>query len=139
FTLEALHVNHQLSPNANAWARFCRALAREAGVRLRVVKVDVPRGNSVERAARDARYAALYACRPDHIVLAHNRDDQAETVLLQLLRGAGVKGLAAMPRVRSLERQPPVVRPLLHVTRAEIERHAKRRGLEWIEDESNAD
>ncbi len=136
FELEALHVNHQLSPNAASWARVCRALCRARGVRCRVVKVDVVRGNSVERAARDARYRALRGTRADHIVLAHNRDDQAETVLLQLLRGAGVKGLAAMAEARE-DVSPSLLRPLLDMTRSEIERYAKRRKLEWIEDESN--
>ena len=101
FRLETLHVNHRLSPNANAWARFCTKLSRKLGVRASVVEVNVARGNSTERAAREARYEALLASRADYVVLAHNRDDQAETVLMQLLRGAGVKGLAAMLLVRS--------------------------------------
>lgn len=138
--LETLHVNHQLSPNAGAWARFCKAASRKLGVSARVVKVDVARGNSVERAAREARYEALLGSRADHVVLAHNRDDQAETVLLQLLRGAGVKGLAAMASVRATrDSGTSILRPLLAVPRADIERYAKRRGLEWIEDESNTD
>lgn len=140
FRLETLHVNHQLSPNANAWARFCRDLSRKLEVRARTVKVDVRRGNSIEGAAREARYDALLGSGADHIVLAHNRDDQAETVLMQLLRGAGVKGLAAMPFVRSpRESGPSILRPLLDVPRAEIQQYAKRRKLGWIEDESNAD
>lgn len=138
FELTALHVNHQLSPSAAAWARFCRAHCRARGLACRVVKVDVSTGNSIERAARDARYAALLATRADHVALAHNRDDQAETVLLQLLRGAGVKGLAAMPLVRQGGRSS-IVRPLLAVTRHDIETYARRRKLEWIEDESNSD
>jgi tRNA(Ile)-lysidine synthase len=158
FALRALHVNHQLSPNAAAWARFCRAECRIRDVPCCVVKVDVPRGNSIERAAREARYAAFAAARADRIALAHNLDDQAETVLLQLLRGAGVKGLSGMPFIRSLEsppasrlsplvsrlpppvsRLPPpaIVRPFLDTPRSEIERYAKRRKLRWIEDESN--
>src|SRR5688572_8986299 len=96
----ALHVNHQLSPNAARWAKFCRAACRERGVPCRVVKVKIVRGDSVEGAAREARYAALRASAADHVALAHNADDQAETVLLQLLRGGGVKGLAAMPARR---------------------------------------
>ena len=142
--LEALHVNHQLSPNAPAWARFCRAECRSRDVRLRVVKVDVQRANSIERAAREARYAALFATGADYVVLAHNQDDQAETVLMQLLRGAGVKGLSAMRAIRpphpsSLVAHPAIVRPLLDTARGEIERYAKRRKLRWIEDESNDD
>lgn len=143
--LSALHVNHQLSPNAARWAAFCRSHCRRLGIPLRVVKVDVARGNSTEAAARRARYAALRAAAADFIVLAHNRDDQAETVLLNLLRGAGVRGLAAMPVLR---RQPSmtvraarasVVRPLLDVPRSEIERYARTRQLDWVEDESNSD
>ena len=153
FELRVLHVNHQLSPNATRWARFCRAICTRRGIACRVVKVTVTRGNSVERAAREARYAALDAVPSDFVVLAHNADDQAETVLLQLLRGAGVKGLAAMPFVRPRRSQPrrarsdrkrvkhpsPVVRPLIDLPRADIERYARERKLEWIEDESNAD
>ncbi|MES2561473.1 MAG: tRNA lysidine(34) synthetase TilS [Pseudomonadota bacterium] len=144
--LNALHVNHQLSAHAAAWAQFCRIRCADLGVRLRVVKVEVTRGNSVERAARDARYAALRACAADWIVLAHNADDQAETVLLQLFRGAGVKGLAAMPFIASNSSPgvrgratAPLLRPLLDVPRAQIEQYAAANNLQWIDDESNTD
>lgn len=139
FHLSGVHVNHQLSANAPQWARFCRALCRARGIPLRVAKVTVPRGDSVEATARDARYEAFRGLRADYIVLAHNQDDQAETLLLQLLRGAGVKGLAAMPLVRVEDRGPRIVRPLLDVSRGEIERYARQRKLDWIEDESNVD
>ena len=136
--LSAIHVDHQLSPNAGAWAAFCRRVCRVRGVPLRVVKVRVARGNSTEAAARDARYAAYRACRADVIALAHNQDDQVETLLLRLLRGAGVKGLAGMPHTRR-DGMLRVVRPLLDVPRLQIERYAVRRGLQWVEDESNTD
>jgi tRNA(Ile)-lysidine synthase len=150
FRLSALHVNHQLSPNAPRWAAFCRELCRTQGIALRTVKVRVRRGDSVEAAARTARYDVFGRLRADHVALGHNQDDQAETLLLQLLRGAGVKGLAAMPLARIENRgsriegkgrilNPGILRPLLHTPRAEIERYARRRGLEWVEDESNAD
>jgi len=159
FRLSALHINHQLSPNAGRWAAFCRSLCRARGIPFRVVKVRVPRGNSVEAAARAARYEAFAGATADYIVLAQHQDDQAETVLLQLLRGAGVKGLAAMPLLRKAEgrRQkaegkskkaghpssfilhPSILRPLLDVTRAEIEAYARKRKLKWVEDESNQD
>jgi len=100
FELAALHVNHQINPAAAKWARFCRDYCRQLGVPLTVVKVNVPREASLEAAARKARYAAFAALPADFIVLAHNLDDQAETMLLQLLRGAGVKGLSAMPEIR---------------------------------------
>lgn len=155
--VSALHVNHGLSPNAKRWEAFCRRLCRARGVPLACVKVRVAHGarEGVEAAARAARYAAFRAARADYVVLAHHQDDQAETLLLQLLRGAGLKGLAAMPLVRreegaaakgqqgaggSTRAAPPrILRPLLEVTRGEILDYAKRRGLKWIEDESNAD
>ncbi|MBI4195324.1 MAG: tRNA lysidine(34) synthetase TilS [Betaproteobacteria bacterium] len=151
FGLAAVHVNHQISPNASRWARFCREACRARDVPLRTVKVVVPRGDSVEAAARAARYDVFHRLRADFVVLAHTQNDQAETVLLQLLRGAGVKGLAAMPLLRKAEGKrsldhpssfilhPSILRPLLDVPRGEIERYARERNLEWIEDESNAD
>jgi tRNA(Ile)-lysidine synthase len=155
YRLSALHVNHQLSPNAGRWSAFCRGLCRERGIPFRAVRVSVPRGDSVEDAARVARYAAFARQSADYVVLAQHQDDQAETVLLQLLRGAGVKGLAAMPLVRKSKVEsrkskgnpspithhssPAILRPLLEVTRAEIETYARKRGLKWIEDESNQD
>jgi tRNA(Ile)-lysidine synthase len=161
FKLSAIHVNHQLSPNALRWARFCRALCRARGISLRTAKVTLPRGDSVEAAARAARHEIFRTLRADYVVLAHNQDDQTETLLLQLLRGAGVKGLAAMPllkdegaTIRAEDRarknasgasrvtgqsSPAILRPLLEVPRSEIERYARRRKLEWVEDESNTD
>jgi len=143
YGLACLHVNHGISPNAAAWARFCRHLAAEYGLPCRVKKVDLAPYRSLGRegAARAARYAAFDAERTDFVVLAQHRDDQAETVLLQLLRGAGLSGLAAMPvvsRARGASR-PVLLRPLLDVPRADIEAYARERGLQWIEDESNVD
>lgn len=155
FRVSAIHVNHQISPNANRWAAFCRRLCRARGVALTTVTVPVPRGNSLEAAARAARYSAFRELAADYVVLAHNQDDQAETLLLQLLRGAGAKGLAAMPLLRKQDERrktqggrkarssatgdpdPGILRPLLAVPRAEILTYARARGLRWIEDESN--
>jgi len=138
--ISAIHVNHQISPHAGRWAAFCRRLCRDFGVKLRVVKVDVTRGNSTEAAARKARYAVFAASGADMLVLAHNRDDQAETVLLQLLRGAGPRGLAAMPLLRPATADlPSVLRPLLGVPRKTIAAHAQHYRLQWVEDDSNRD
>lgn len=137
FELAALHVNHQINPAAGRWAAFCRAFCRRHGVALTVVRVPVPRGDSLEAAARAARYRAFAALPADFVVLAHHLDDQAETVFLQLLRGAGVKGVSAMPVASRLT--PSILRPLLEIPRSEIEAYARRRKLEWIEDDSNAD
>ncbi|MBI3045834.1 MAG: tRNA lysidine(34) synthetase TilS [Betaproteobacteria bacterium] len=152
--LSALHVNHQLSPNAARWAAFCRRLCGAHGIPFVSVKVKVARGDSLEAAARAARYAVFARQDCDFVALAHHRDDQVETLFLQLLRGAGVKGLAAMPLVRKAEGgrrkangaspithhpSPAILRPLLDVTRQEILEYAKKRKLKWIEDESNQD
>ncbi|SIT42606.1 tRNA(Ile)-lysidine synthase [Paraburkholderia piptadeniae] len=142
----AFHIHHGLSPNADDWLAHCKAFARERGVEFASLHVDVQRaaGVSIEAAARDARYRALDALCAQHRVqvlwLAQHADDQAETVLLQLLRGAGLAGLAAMAP-EHLPSGAPVtrVRPLLHLLRAQLERYAHARDLRWIDDESNAD
>ncbi|BBH31604.1 tRNA(Ile)-lysidine synthetase [Pseudomonas sp. St290] len=102
--------------------------------------MQVQPGASIERAARDARYGAFVAAlRSNEVLLtAQHRDDQAETLLFRLLRGAGVRGLAAMPRQRPLG-QGCLLRPLLDVSRAELEAYATQQGLSWIEDPSNDD
>ena len=139
--LHAVHVHHGLSPNAQAWAEFCERRCAALGVPLAIARVDVERGSGdgLESAARAARYA-VFAARPQPIVaLAQHRDDQAETVLLQLARGTGLKGLAAMPELRALGASAvSIFRPLLAIGRPAILAHARERGLEWIEDESNA-
>jgi tRNA(Ile)-lysidine synthase len=142
FRVSALHVNHQLSAHAARWSAFCRDLCRRRGIPYESVRVKVRRGDSLEAAARDARYAAFAGQRCDFVVLAHHRDDQVETLLLQLLRGAGVKGLAGMPPVRKAEgrrQKASILRPLLDVTREEILDYARARKLTWVEDESNQD
>jgi len=139
FQLAALHVNHQLSPYAGRWAEFCRRWCALRGVPLTVVEVTVPRtAASLEAAAREVRYRVFSEQPADFMVLAHHVDDQAETVLLQLLRGAGVKGLSAMPLHRPARpAAPALLRPLLETPRAAIEAFAHRHALVWVEDESN--
>jgi len=138
--LDAIHIHHGLSPNADAWAAFCADYCRELGILLHIRHVDVAldAGDGLEAAARKARYAA-FAEQPDAcLALAQHRGDQAETVILNLLRGAGVLGAAAMlPEHR---RGPlRLLRPLLSETRADIETYAENNGLRWITDESNDD
>ncbi len=143
YRVSCLHVNHGISPNAAEWARFCRRLAAGYGLRCRVRRVDLAPYRSLGRegAARAARYAAFRTERADFVVLAQHRDDQAETVLLQLLRGSGLPGLAAMPAVSAPGpvAGPALLRPMLDVARVDIEAYARARGLRWIEDETNAD
>ena len=131
----AAHIHHGLSPNADRWARFCRRLCKQLGVPLTVRRVRVAKRN--EAAAREARYAALAKLPFDVLALAHQLDDQAETVLMNLLRGAGPRGARGMPQRASFHGRA-LVRPLLDVPREAIAAYAREHRLKWVEDESNA-
>jgi tRNA(Ile)-lysidine synthase len=156
FSLSAIHVNHGLSPNAGEWSSFCRRLCRSSGIPLKIVRLKISKapGASLEAIAREERYRIFKKLKADYVVLAQHLDDQAETLLLQLLRGAGVKGLGGMPVVRNpanvgertaetgffiSTRGPQILRPMLEVARREIEEHAREHALQWITDESNED
>jgi tRNA(Ile)-lysidine synthase len=138
--LAAIHVHHGLSPNADAWATFCSGYCEQLGIPLTIrhVAVDTSSGLGLEAAARAARYAAFAECAGDSLVLAQHRGDQAETVLLNLLRGTGVTGAAGMPVERRFGGLR-LLRPLLDISRAEIESYASAEGLAWVDDESNTD
>lgn len=165
FSLAALHIDHQISPHSRDWEKFCAALCAARGIPYTSVQVALDyRGSGTEAAAREARYRVFARQSADFIALAQNQDDQVETLLLQLLRGAGVKGLSAMPVTRSgwaraktkteVEKAgnaslgspliacfppPTIIRPLLTVPRSEILAYAQARDLRWIDDESNQD
>jgi tRNA(Ile)-lysidine synthase len=135
----AIHVHHGLSRNADAWAGFCRSLCKKLGIPFEVKRVRVRMvGQGLEAAAREARYEAFKAADADVIALAHNLDDQAETVLMNLLRGAGARGASGMAE-RSRLGAKTLWRPLLGTSRSSIEKYAREKKLKWIEDESNAD
>ena len=139
YRLSAFHVNHGLSPNAGDWQRLCSAFCLELGIPFKAVRVKVQKqGRGLEAAARDARRAAFMNLRADAIALAHQLDDQAETVLFNLLRGAGLEGASGMRALGELGGKT-LLRPLLEVPRSAILAYAKANRLEWIEDESNAD
>ncbi|MFZ5485382.1 MAG: tRNA lysidine(34) synthetase TilS [Pseudomonadota bacterium] len=137
--LSAVHVHHGLSAQADAWAAHCAETCARLGVPLETVRVRVvPTGHGLEAAAREARYRVFKTCAADALVLAHHRDDQAETVLLRLLRGAGVAGLAGMAEDRAWPGLR-ILRPLLDVSRATLEACARAAGWSYVEDPSNAD
>lgn len=142
FALRALHVHHGLQPAAQGWARHALAQARQLRVPCEVLRVRVARsrGESLEAAARAARYRALaQELRPQELLLtAHHQEDQLETVLLALMRGSGVHGLGAMAPVVPWS-GTLLLRPLLSVGRARLEHFGIERGLRWIEDPSNED
>jgi tRNA(Ile)-lysidine synthase len=143
----ALHVHHGLQDAADDWDRFCEALCAQwqVGYFVRRVAVQQAAGEGVEAAARRARYAALAAMCADSgarlLLFAHHQDDQVETVLLRLFRGAGVAGMAGMPAMRPLDAHGGVMllRPWLAVGRDEIDAYCGANALRWIDDPSNAD
>src|SRR5262249_48737179 len=139
FPLSALHVNHGLQPDAARWAEFCASLCAAREVPFTAIALAVKAGprQSLEAAARAARYAALLAADTDVVALAHHADDQAETFLLQELRGAGPHGLAGMPAWRG--GSPALWRPFLELTRRQLHAYASARALAWVDDPSNAD
>lgn len=140
FNLYAMHVHHGLSKNADSWASFCAQLCSQLQVPLQIQHINVKATKSgLEAAARALRYRALFDFKlngqpPGYIVTAHHQGDQAETLLLQLFRGAGIKGLASMAMVYSARR---LLRPLLNTSREALQNYALAHHLTWCEDESN--
>jgi tRNA(Ile)-lysidine synthase len=141
-SLRLIHVDHGLQAASGEWSRHCARWARARRVPFVALKANVIRhgGESPEESARVARYQCLVeALEPGEIlVTAQHRDDQAETLLLQLFRGAGVSGLSGMPALAAFGPKP-IARPLLDVSRGEIEAVARKARLTWIDDPSNAD
>ncbi len=139
-SVRAIYIDHGLQAPSADWALHCEAVCEAAGVLFSNIKVDVPVGNdqSPEEAARKARYLALeqHLEAGECLLTAHHADDQAETLMLQLMRGAGVRGLAAMPERRSMG-EGFHLRPFLDVTRATLLRVAQHWKLRWVEDPSN--
>ena len=139
--LTAIHVDHQLHPDSGRWAQHCAALCKALSVPLETRRVDVePGGEGLEAAARRARYEVFESLvqADGLLLLAHHLDDQVETFFLRLMRGAGARGLSGMPASRPL-RSGHVLRPLLPHSRVELAVCAAQRGLQWVEDPSNAD
>jgi len=134
-------VHHGISAHADSWAAFCTGLCATYAIPLQIERVDISplREMGIEAAARQLRHAALARQQVDFIALAHHRDDQVETLLLQLLRGAGVRGASAMPVLKARKAAPSLLRPLLDIERGELEAYALEHGLQWVEDDSNED
>jgi len=140
--IRVCHVNHGLSKNANAWQTFAEQECTKLNLKLTVSQVNVQAQaqQSLEALARDARYQVLQSihCKPSIIITGHHSDDQAETFLLALKRGSGLKGLSAMA-TETKQAKDLLLRPLLKVSRAQIIDYAKKHDLTWVEDESNTD
>ncbi|MCG8312276.1 MAG: tRNA lysidine(34) synthetase TilS [Pseudomonadales bacterium] len=144
--IQAIHVNHGLSSEADSWQMFCQQYCQTCGVELHTAKVMVQPGarQSLEQVAREKRYQVFRAhCRADDLLLlAHHRDDQVETLLYRLMRGTGISGLRAMRDLtyhRSKSARLAIWRPMLTVCRSEILAYGQHQGLSWIEDPSNLD
>ena len=138
----AIHIDHGLDPSSEAWAVHCKNFASNLDIELEVQKVSIPANpeDGLEAAARRARYNALstYVQDGDCVLSAHHENDQAETILMNLMRRSGLAGLAGIG-ARQTFGQGMLLRPLLGVRRDELEAYAKKHRLMWIEDPSNAD
>jgi tRNA(Ile)-lysidine synthase len=134
--VKAIHIHHGLSANADSWLEHCCDFAHSLNIPIDAVKTGPlnTKSHGVEDAARRLRYAAFSKIVADHILLAHHADDQAETVMLNLLRGAGILGLGGMPRVRGR-----YIRPFLELSQSVLRKYATEHNLRWCEDESNTD
>lgn len=140
--LHAIHIDHGLHYNSSDWVTHCQQVADNLKIHFHAVQVDVKNISALglEAAAREARYHAIAGKVPtgDVVLTAQHQDDQAETLLLQLLRGSGVKGLSGMAGEFSLDGKQ-VLRPLLSITQSEILAYAERHNLVWLDDPSNTD
>lgn len=138
--LLAVHINHGISKNSDQWQKHCQQFCINLGVDFRSETVEFDRSSNLEERARTARYKVFSSLltAQDCLILGHHLDDQAETLLLQLFRGAGVDGLAAMSELGQLGLSV-LVRPFLSFSREQLEDYATLHGLTWVEDESNTD
>lgn len=139
--ITAVHVHHGLQAQAEAWTEHCRSVTQDLGVEFILLRVNAAanKGESPEEAARNARYSALKALLDagDILLVAQHLEDQLETVLLQLLRGSGLRGLSGMPERMPLGRGL-MLRPLLNVSKQAIDDYAKAHRLQWVDDPTNA-
>ena len=134
--LSAIHVHHGLSKNADNWGQVCFDECKKLDVDFsqKKINIDNSEGIGIEASARKARYQILHQLSNEFLVTAHHQNDQAETLMLQLLRGSGLKGLASMP---SYDEKRHLWRPFLKLSRDLIEEYAKNNNIRFIEDESN--
>ena len=137
--LRAVHCNHHLSKHSTEWGEFCKDLCQKLNIPYSVFDIFIENESNIEENARKKRYFSLSCDLKKNEVLctAHHQNDQAETLLLQLFRGAGVAGLASMPRSKPLGKGIHY-RPILDIEKSEIVQYAKDNRLSWVEDDSNA-
>lgn len=138
--MTAIYIHHGLQQVADDWALHCQHLCQELAIPLHITRVKVPKRASLEEAARDARYQAFSELLKtgDVLFTAQHQNDQAETLMFRLVRGAGVRGLAGIPKQRKLG-LGELVRPLLSFTHKQLKDYALANALQWIEDPTNQD
>lgn len=136
--LTALHINHGLHQEADSWQEFCQQQCKRIGVSFESVKVHLESDRNIEKSARDLRYQ-VFAERlgsNELLLTGHHANDQAETVLFRMMRGAGLRGLSGMPGKRALGRGY-LIRPLIRLRKSKLLEMATQRSLDWVEDSSN--
>lgn len=140
FTLTAAHINHGISVNAATWEKFCSNYCRTLGIELHIIQHKVTKlgGESLENNARQIRYQAFFKSSADVIILAHQQNDQVETTLSQIFRGSDLHNIASMQEL-SQKHNKLIFRPLLGISRQQIENYAHDYQLNYITDESNSD
>lgn len=140
FKLDAVHINHGISPNSNHWEQFCQNFCNQLNIPLKIFNYQIIKngGESLENIARNYRYQSFHELESQVIVLAHHLDDQIETTLSQIMRGSNLHNVAGM-RAVTHKRNKFFWRPFLTITRSEIERYCSTFDLDYIEDESNLD
>jgi tRNA(Ile)-lysidine synthase len=138
FKLKAIHVHHGISPYADDWLNFCKQKCKLLDIEFDAVKVKINKKGSlgIEGEARELRYEAIKKKQKDIVALGHHQNDQAETLMLQLLRGSGLKGLAGMPE---FDKKRKFWRPMLNIKKELLEKYASENGIKYIKDESNED
>ncbi len=140
WNLSAIHVHHGLNQHADDWVDFCQQICQQLNIPCEIIHVDATpvTGESPEATARQLRYQAIAerVYEGDAVLTAHHQDDQAETLLLQLMRGSGIPGLAAMPSKTEFSKGL-LLRPLLAFTRQQIRQYALQHNIDWVEDSSN--
>jgi len=138
FKLKAIHIHHGLSSSADDWLNFCKEKCNILDIEIYDIKVKINEKSSlgIEGEARRLRYEAIKKKQKGIVALGHHQNDQAETLLLQLLRGSGLKGLAGMPE---FDEKRNFWRPMLNIKKELIEKYASENNIEYIEDESNED
>ena len=136
--IRAVHINHNLSKYSKEWSSFCKNLCKKDNIKFKSIDIIIKNSSNIEENARKKRYLSLTSeiLNDEILCTAHHQEDQAETFLLQLFRGSGVAGLAAMPEKKIINGSQ-LYRPFLNISKTQILDYASENKLNWVEDDSN--